>query len=108
MTSIVLALAGLTCGDGGPGAGAATAPVAEPIEFGVGFRGYRRLPDGALCVVRVYESHVYMDSAPGGVRFYGSKLTLDGPGRFRLGVELRGTVRREGRKIVLTPDRPRR
>jgi hypothetical protein len=28
MTGVVLALAGLTCGDGGPGAGAATAPVA--------------------------------------------------------------------------------
>ena len=32
MTGIVLALAGLTCGDGGPGAGGATAPVAAGIS----------------------------------------------------------------------------
>jgi hypothetical protein len=29
MTGVVLALAGLTCGDGGPGRGAATAPMCQ-------------------------------------------------------------------------------
>jgi hypothetical protein len=34
MTGIVLALAGLTCGDGGPGQRAAAAPVAvNPLAF---------------------------------------------------------------------------
>jgi hypothetical protein len=33
MTGIVLALAGLTCGDGGPGAGAAREPVVGPMVF---------------------------------------------------------------------------
>jgi hypothetical protein len=33
MTGIVLALTGLTCGDGGPGMGAAGAPVAVRLNI---------------------------------------------------------------------------
>ena len=39
MAGIVLALAGLTCGDGGPGLGAAQAPVALPFFSGPAFPG---------------------------------------------------------------------
>jgi hypothetical protein len=69
MTGMVLALAGLTCGDGGPGTGAATAPVESVFTqtwVGVGGspgvtplevdfkRGYcRATPDGRRAQFRV-------------------------------------------------------
>src|SRR5437870_3219307 len=59
MTGMVLALAGLTCGDGGPGIGAATAPVAVDPSGGewegeryapfVPFQLRVRLRQGLLC-----------------------------------------------------------
>lgn len=63
MTGIVLALAGLTCGDGGPGTGAAAEPVAREIA--------------GSWVGRFHE-----EAGPGGpARLSGGPLVLRGPGK---------------------------
>lgn len=108
MAGIVLALAGLAAGDGGPRMGAAREPVAEPVNLGAEFRGYMRLAGGPLRPAELAKGRLLV-KAPGGVGFFGgAKLAPDGPGRFRLTFlgDLRGTARREGGKIVLTLDLP--
>jgi hypothetical protein len=104
MTGIVLALAGLTCGDGGPGMGAATAAVAPNLvgawKGTVRFNGSEPYPmefvKGGMrvhCRWTTLVSCRLVSSPHGGVRL------LDGPGdclgAFRLegghlGLSLRG------------------
>jgi hypothetical protein len=50
MTPLLLTLATLTSGDGGPGGGAARAPVEAVVTVKLGdwFKGFIRLPGGPL------------------------------------------------------------
>jgi hypothetical protein len=84
------------------------APVAEPVKFGVGFRGYIRLPGGPYCRVEALKDSVRITGTELQFTGYGAELAPDGPGRFRLTGDgnFYGTVRREGGKTVLTLDRP--
>ena len=77
MTGIVLALAGLTCGDGVPGTGAATAAVAVSVHGAwegrwdkADARGHADLRDGLLRIV--------FDVAGERVAIY--RVRLQGPG----------------------------
>jgi hypothetical protein len=51
MTGIILALAGLTCGDGGPGMGVARAPVA--VNFDGNWQGTLHTPRGNIIPIRL-------------------------------------------------------
>jgi hypothetical protein len=104
MTAVVLALAGLAAGDGGPGLGAARQPVALDVQLGDRFKGYMRLPDGTAFRVEM-EGKTFRLWPPGRHRVLGDcERSADGPGRFRLqwgDVPLGGAVRRERRGVTL-------
>jgi hypothetical protein len=107
MTGFMLALAGLTCGDGGMGTGAASEPVTLRANLGATFKGHMRLPDGTAFPVEM-EGTAFRAWAPGRLRVLGDcELSADGPGRFRLqwgDVRLRGAVRLERRGVTLVLD----
>jgi hypothetical protein len=106
MTPLLLTLANLTPGDGGPGGGAAGEPVA--VKLGEGFTGYIRPPGGPLCPVRLGGGGLGR-AAVGQCDLFPASLTLDAEGRFRLEwgrAAFKGTVRRGGGRTVLTLDRP--
>jgi hypothetical protein len=107
MTGIVLALAGLTCGDGGMGVGATSEPVTLSANLGDGFKGHMRLPDGTAFRVEM-EGPTFRAWPPGRRRVLGDcELRADGPGRFRLewgDTLLRGAVRRERQGVTLVLD----
>jgi hypothetical protein len=63
MTPLLLTLASLTPGDGGPGVGAAREPVA--VRLGDGFNGFIRLPDGPLYRAEVAGKRFYLCEAEG-------------------------------------------
>jgi len=107
MTPLLLTLASLTPGDGGPGGGAAREAVAW--KLGEGFSGYLRLPAGPLREVRLRDRMLEVSGRWGESGFFAPSLAPDGAGRFRLayGREVvKGTVRHDGGKIVLTVDPP--
>jgi hypothetical protein len=109
MMPLLLTLASLTPGDGGPGGGAAREPVAVAVKLGEGFKGFLRLPGGPLWPVELDGTVLRPAGRRVGPAFYPCSLRLEGEDRFRLtwGVAFTGTVRREGGRIVLTLDRPR-
>jgi hypothetical protein len=105
MTGIVLTLAGLTCGDGAPGAGAAREPVKVVVDFGKGFRGRIRLPGGRQCEIRINNSGYLAFHSYYSVVIPGPKLSADGEGRFRVTERFAvfgGTVSLERQGIILT------
>jgi hypothetical protein len=105
MTGIVLALAGLTCGDGGPGMGAAREPAKFAVDFGKGFRGRIRLPGEHPCEVRINDSGYLAFSSYYEVVMPGPKLSADGEGRFRITgrfATFGGTVSVDKEGVVLT------
>jgi hypothetical protein len=105
MTGIVLALAGLTCGDGGMGA--ASEPVTLRANLGATFKGHMRLPDGTAFPVEM-EGKTFRLWSPGRRRVLGDcELSADGPGRFRLQwgcLRLGGAVRLERQGVTLVLD----
>jgi hypothetical protein len=115
MTGFVLALAGLACGDGGPGAGAATAAVTEavPVKVGARFDGFIRAPGGPLGLVHIQDGRMCITCRTTGLATISKGISLapDGEGRFRLTYfrhVFTGTAFREGRRSVLTLDPPAR
>jgi hypothetical protein len=109
MIPLLLTLASLSPGDGGPVSEAARAPVAVAVKLGEGFKGFIRLPGGPLRRVEFHYGILEVSGRRGDAGFFGSSLDPDGPGRFRwkCGPEVvQGTVRRERGQIVLTLDRP--
>jgi hypothetical protein len=109
MTPLLLTLAGILPSDSGPGGGAAREAVAVAVKLGEGFKGFIRLPGGPLRRVEFHYGILEVSGRRGDAGFFGSALDPDGPGRFlwTCGPEVaKGTVGREGRRIVLTLDRP--
>jgi hypothetical protein len=107
MAGIVLALAGLTAGDGGPGMGAARVEVA--VKFGDGFKGFIRLPGGPLRNVELRGEALIISGPLGTTGHSPASFTMEGKGRFRLAcrrVAVRGGIHHEGGQIVLTLERP--
>jgi hypothetical protein len=107
MTGTVLALAGLTCGDGGPGMGASREPVKVAVKLGDGFSGYIRLPGGPLCKAKQHRDALCLDFPGGQVCVFNCALAPWGEGQFRLrhrGCVYRGTVSAGSRGIILTLD----
>jgi hypothetical protein len=99
MTGVVLALAGLTCGDGGPGMGAARESLA---------RSFAGLWEGAWCFrsqegraeLRDGRLHIYEDSEA-----QTFETTIDGRRGLRMtdgrGCNWAGTFRLEGDRITI-------
>jgi hypothetical protein len=84
MTPLLMTLAGILPGDGGPGGGAAREPVA--VKLGEGLKGFIRLPGGPLYRAAVAGRHFYLreGAGPNVIPFAGCTLAGDGTGRFRL------------------------
>ncbi len=105
MTGFLLALAGLTCGDGGMRA--ASEPLTLRANLGPRFQGYMRLPDGPAFPVEM-EGKTFRLWSPGRLRVLGDcELSADGPGRFRLQwgcLRLGGAVRLERQGVTLIMD----
>jgi hypothetical protein len=108
VTSIVLALAGLTYADGGQSAGAARAPVEMTCRDGFG--GYLRVPGRPLVGIELSKGSLSIRWPGDVVLTHGpASLTVDGEGRFRLtcaGATLKGTVRSQGPRMVLNVEPP--
>jgi hypothetical protein len=106
MAGIVLALAGLTCGDGGPGMGPAREPGTEPVKLGEGFKGYLRLAGGPACRAELRGGTLTLTRYDGDpAELYYCALTGDGEGRFRLRwfvTVYRGTVETGPAGAILT------
>jgi hypothetical protein len=104
MTPLLLTLASLTPGDGGPGGGAAQAPVT--VTLGDGFKGYIRLPDGPLFHAKYAGGRLSIEYPGQSIRaVYLCTLTGDGQGGFRLtwaGATFRGAVSPSPRGLALT------
>jgi hypothetical protein len=106
MTGFVLALAGLTCGDGGPGAGAATAAVAEsPMPLDGEWEGTARLGRSELCEAR-YSGGKLTLRWPKGRMGCASPFELRPAGRGRARLTLSGRplpaiLRYEGRRLLV-------
>jgi hypothetical protein len=107
MAGIVLALAGLTAGDGGQSGGAARAPVEmTPRDE---FWCYIRAPGGPLLEMVLFKENLNIRWPGVGYGNRPAALTLDGEGRFRLTCArgaLRGTVSYQGRWMVLNVKPP--
>jgi hypothetical protein len=93
MAGIVLALAVLTCGDGGPGLGAAKAPVALPFFSGCAFSGrWVGMWEGTgwqgardVRTVELADGVLRTVTADGvGIRYDGVKVTVEGAGALRM------------------------
>jgi len=107
MTGIVLALAGLTAGDGGQSAGA-RAPVEMTRRDGFG--GCLRVPGRPLVAIVLSKGRLSIRWRGDIVYTHGpASLTLDGEGRFRLtcaGATLKGAVSYQGPWMVLNVEPP--
>jgi hypothetical protein len=108
MTGVVLALAGLTAGDGGQSAGAARAPVEMTRRDR--FRCCLRVPGRPLVAIVLSKGRLSIRWRGGVVYTHGPvSLTLDGGGRFRLtcaGATLKGAVSYQGPRMVLNVEPP--
>ncbi len=107
MTPLLLTLAGILPGDGGPAGGAGREPVAPPLTVNGVFRGFVRFETGPLCPMAL--SGGVLQLGDGEDRLYapGCTLTPDGEGRFLLTLlssPCRGTYRRQGDRLILTLD----
>jgi hypothetical protein len=105
MTGVVLALAGLTCGDGGMRAGAATASLSERmrLDFSREWEGTFQFARGFCEPVRLSKGHLTI--FPLGIESTKPfALTLSPGGLARgswAGNQLHGTYRVEGDRLVV-------
>jgi hypothetical protein len=108
MTPLLLTLASLTPGDGGPGGRAAREPVEAAVKLAEGFKGFLQLPGGPLCPVELMRGGLHIAGPRGVSTLLGCSLRREGCQRFRLswGDDFTGTIRRDGARLVLTLDWP--
>jgi hypothetical protein len=104
MTPLLLTLAGLTPGDGGPVGGAARAPVEAAAKLDE-FEGFLRLPGGPPLKARRGKGDLCVSYPAGCTIFFRFTLSRDEAGGFRLewaGSVFRGAAARGPREAVLT------
>jgi hypothetical protein len=107
MTPLLLTLASLTPGDGGPGGGAAREAVA--VMLGDGFKGFIQGPDGPPCPAELRDGDLKVEHESTATTFHRISLTPDGESHFRMtwfGNVYKGAVGRQGRHVVLTLEHP--
>jgi hypothetical protein len=105
MTGVVLALAGLTCGDGGPGSGAAREPVTAGVKLPREFSALMRVPGGPLLEARLVKGDLHISYPSGSATFHRCAFTGDEARGFRLewgGNVYRGDASRGPQGVVLT------
>jgi hypothetical protein len=106
MAGIVLALAGLTCGDGGPGLGAAREPVG--VKIGDGFRGFVRFGTaGRLCPAEMHGRTLHVRWPRETRRLTDCTFQPNGSRGFWLrwnDYVYRGTIEEKGGHLILTID----
>ena len=105
MTPLLLTLASLTPGDGGPGGGAARAPVEVAAVKLEEFEGVIRLPGGPPLKARLEQGDLCVSHPAGCTYFLRCTLSRDEAGGFRLewaGSVFRGAAARGPREAVLT------
>ena len=104
MTPLLLTLASLTPGDGGPVGGAARAPVEAAVKLDT-FEGFLRLPGGPPLKARLEQGDLCVSYPAGCTVFFRCTLSRDEAGGFRLewaGSVFRGAAARGPRGAVLT------
>ena len=83
MTPLLLTLASLTPGDGGPVGGAARAPVEAAVKLDT-FEGFLRLPGGPSLKARLEQGDLCVSYPAGCTIFLRCTLSRDEAGGFRL------------------------
>jgi hypothetical protein len=107
MTPLVLTLAGMLPGDGGPGGGASRQPVLPPLTVNGAFRDFLRFETAPACPVDLSGGVLRLGGGEDRLSAPGCTLAPDGEGRFLLtflSSPCRGTYRRQGDRFMLTLD----
>jgi hypothetical protein len=107
MTPLLLTLAGMLPGDGGPAGGAARQPVLPPLTVNGAFRGFLRYETAPACPVDLSGGVLRLGDGEDRLYVPGCTLAPDGEGRFLLtflSSPCRGSYRRQGDRFILTLD----